>query len=28
LERRHLLEVSHTHSWAAFEAILLGCVDM
>jgi DNA polymerase-3 subunit gamma/tau len=27
LEKRHLLEVSDTHSWAAFEAILLGVVE-
>jgi DNA polymerase-3 subunit gamma/tau len=27
LERRHLLEVSDTHAWAAFEAILLGLIE-
>ena len=27
LEKRHLLEVSDTHSWAAFEAILLSAVE-
>jgi DNA polymerase-3 subunit gamma/tau len=27
LENRHLLEVSDTHSWAAFEAILLGVAE-
>ncbi len=27
LEKRHLLEVSDTHSWAAFEAILLGVIE-
>jgi DNA polymerase-3 subunit gamma/tau len=27
LEKRHLLEVSDTHAWAAFEAILLGLIE-